>query len=170
MDSSSPARLYCTLIGAVLVLVGILGFFYEASFATGDEIQSDDVLGLLAINGWHNLIHIAIGLVLLAAAGSAARTAALAVGLLYLVLAIWGFIESDERDPRAGPDQRRGQRAAPDPRAARARRRGRNAGDGEAEDAAGQVTEDASDQVDRHLTRPPRRAKPEEAGGTFVCG
>ena len=95
MDSSSPARLYCTLIGAVLVLVGILGFFYEASFATGDEIRSDDALGLLAINGWHNFIHIAIGLVLLAAAGSAARTAALAVGLLYLVLAIWGFIESD---------------------------------------------------------------------------
>ena len=95
MDSSTPARLYCTLIGGVLVLAGILGFFYEASFATGDEIRSDEVLGLLAVNGWHNLVHIALGLVLLAAAGSAARTAALAIGLLYLVLAIWGFIESD---------------------------------------------------------------------------
>ncbi len=95
MDTSSPARLYCTLIGGVLVLAGILGFFYEASFATGEEIRSDDLLGLLAINGWHNLVHIALGLVLLAAAGSAARTAALAIGLLYLVLAIWGLIESD---------------------------------------------------------------------------
>ena len=95
MDTSSPARLYCTLIGAVLVLAGILGFFYEASFATGDEIKSDEVVGLLAVNGWHNLVHLAIGLLLLAAAGSAARTAALGVGLLYLVLAIWGFIEED---------------------------------------------------------------------------
>ena len=95
MDTSSPARLYCTLVGAVLVIVGILGFFYEASFDTGDAIKADEAIGLLAVNGWHNLVHLAIGLLLLAAAGSAARTAALGVGLLYLVLAIWGFIESD---------------------------------------------------------------------------
>jgi hypothetical protein len=95
MEAASPARLYCTLVGAVLVIAGILGFFYEASFDTGDSIQADDVLGILAVNGWHNLVHLAIGLLLLAAAGSAARTAALGVGLLYLVLSIWGFIESD---------------------------------------------------------------------------
>jgi len=95
METSTPARLYCTLIGAVLVIAGILGFFYEASFKTGDEIQADKVIGILAVNGWHNLIHLAIGLILLAAASSAARTAALAVGLLYLVISIWGFIESD---------------------------------------------------------------------------
>jgi hypothetical protein len=95
MDTASPARLYCTLVGAVLVVVGILGFFWEASFATGDEIKSDDVIGLLAVNGWHNLVHLAIGLLLLAAARSAARPAALGVGLLYVVLAIWGFLEVD---------------------------------------------------------------------------
>jgi hypothetical protein len=95
MDTASPARLYCTLVGAVLVVAGILGFFWEASFATGDEIKSDDVIGILAVNGWHNLVHLAIGLLLLAAAGSAARSAALGVGLLYVVLAIWGFLEVD---------------------------------------------------------------------------
>jgi Domain of unknown function (DUF4383) len=98
MDTSSPARLYCTLIGAVLVLAGILGFFYSAGFSTGaTEVgaDTDEVLGILAVNGWHNLVHLSIGLVLLAAAGSAARSAALAIGLLYLVLAIWGFIDED---------------------------------------------------------------------------
>jgi hypothetical protein len=95
METASPARLYCTLVGAVLVIAGILGFFWEASFATGDSIESDDVLGILAVNGWHNLVHLAIGLLLLAAAGSAARSAALGVGLLYVVLAIWGFLEVD---------------------------------------------------------------------------
>jgi Domain of unknown function (DUF4383) len=95
MDTASPARLYCTLVGAVLVAAGILGFFWEASFATGDEIKSDEVIGLLAVNGWHNLVHLAIGLLLVAAAGSAARSAALGVGLLYVVLAIWGFLEVD---------------------------------------------------------------------------
>jgi Domain of unknown function (DUF4383) len=95
MDTASPARLYCTLVGAVLVIAGILGFFWESSFATGDEIKSDEVIGILAVNGWHNLVHLAIGLLLLAAAGSAARAAALGVGLLYVVLAIWGFLEVD---------------------------------------------------------------------------
>jgi hypothetical protein len=95
MDTASPARLYCTLVGGVLVLVGILGFFWEASFDTGNSVQADEVVGLLAVNGWHNLVHLAIGVLLLAAANSAARSAALGVGLLYLVLSIWGFIESD---------------------------------------------------------------------------
>jgi hypothetical protein len=92
MEESSPARLYCLLVGAALVVVGIIGFFYEASFASGDSIRSDDVFGILSVNGWHNLVHIAIGAVLLLAAGSAARGAALVVGVLYIVLCVLGFI------------------------------------------------------------------------------
>ena len=92
MEESSPARLYCLLVGAVLVIAGIIGFFYESSFATGDSIRSDDVFGVLGVNGWHNVVHLAIGALLLAAAGSAARPAALFVGVLYIVLCILGFI------------------------------------------------------------------------------
>ena len=44
------------------------------------------------MNGWHNLVHIAIGALLLVAAGSAARPAALFVGVLYIVLCVLGFI------------------------------------------------------------------------------
>jgi hypothetical protein len=92
MEEASPARLYCLLVGGVLVIAGIIGFFYEASFATGDSIRSDDALGVLAVNGWHNLVHLGIGALLLVAAGSAARPAALFVGILYIVLCILGFI------------------------------------------------------------------------------
>jgi hypothetical protein len=92
MEEASPARLYCLLVGAVLVIAGIIGFFYESSFATGDSIRTDDVFGVLSVNGWHNVVHIAIGALLLVAAGSAARPAALFVGLLYIVLCILGFI------------------------------------------------------------------------------
>jgi hypothetical protein len=92
MEEASPARLYCLLVGAVLVIAGIIGFFYEASFATGDSIRTDDVFGVLSVNGWHNVVHIAIGALLLIAAGSAARGAALFVGILYIVLCILGFI------------------------------------------------------------------------------
>jgi hypothetical protein len=92
MEEATPARLYCLLVGAVLVIAGIIGFFYEASFASGDSIRSSDVFGVLAVNGWHNLVHIAIGALLLIAAGSAARGAALFVGVLYIVLCVLGFI------------------------------------------------------------------------------
>ena len=92
MEEASPARLYCLLVGAVLVIAGIIGFFYEASFASGDSIRSEDVFGVLSVNGWHNLVHIAIGALLLIAAGSAARGAALFVGFLYIVLCVLGFI------------------------------------------------------------------------------
>jgi hypothetical protein len=92
MEASSPARLYCLLVGGALVIAGIIGFFYEASFATGDSIKDEDLFGVFAVNGWHNLVHLAIGGFLLVAAGGAARGAALFVGVLYIVLSILGFI------------------------------------------------------------------------------
>jgi Domain of unknown function (DUF4383) len=96
MTEASPARFYCLLVGAFLVVAGIIGFFYEASFKTGDSIRADDLFGILAVNGWHNLVHLGIGAILLAAAGSAARPAALVVGVLYIVLCILGFIATSD--------------------------------------------------------------------------
>jgi hypothetical protein len=96
MAESSPARLYCLLVGAVLVVAGIIGFFYEASFATGDSIRADKAFDLLAVNGWHNVVHISIGALLLIAAGSAARPAAMFVGILYIVLCVLGFIATGD--------------------------------------------------------------------------
>ena len=95
MSASSPARLYATLVGGALVIAGIAGFFYSASFDTGNRVlnDSDDLLGILTVNGWHNLVHIATGLLGLAAAGYAARTYALGIGLVYVLVAIWGFLE-----------------------------------------------------------------------------
>lgn len=92
MEETSPARLYCLLVGGVLVIAGIIGFFYEASFATGDSIRTSDVFGVLSVNGWHNVVHIAIGALLLVCAGAAARGASLFVGILYIALCVLGFI------------------------------------------------------------------------------
>jgi hypothetical protein len=100
MQGSSPARLYCLLVGAVLVAAGIIGFFYASGFDTGDKVcindNCSDVFGVLGVNGWHNLVHLGIGAVLLLAAGGAARTAALGVGGLYIVLSILGFIATGD--------------------------------------------------------------------------
>lgn len=95
MDASSPARLYATLVGAALVVIGIIGFFYEASFAVGDDLVADEQFGFLAVNGWENVVHILAGLTGLAMAGSiaSARLYSLAFGAIYVVLAIWGWVD-----------------------------------------------------------------------------
>jgi uncharacterized protein DUF4383 len=90
MEGASPARLYATLVGAVLVVAGIVGFFYSASFGAPGEV--DDVLGILSVNAWHNLFHVATGAIGLLVAGYAARQYALWLGIVYVVLAIWGFV------------------------------------------------------------------------------
>jgi hypothetical protein len=90
MEGASPARLYATVVGGVLVIAGILGFFYSASFGSPGEV--DDVLGILSVNAWHNIFHIVSGAIGLLVAGYAARQYALWLGVLYIVLTIWGFI------------------------------------------------------------------------------
>lgn len=90
---ASPARLYATLIGGTLLIVGIIGFFYSASF--GSPGNTDAVLGILEVNAWHNLIHIlsgVLGLLAFASGPAASRTYALVFGIVYLIVAIWGFI------------------------------------------------------------------------------
>lgn len=89
VDGPSPARLYATLVGAALVVGGIVGFFYSASF--GGPGKVDDVFGILSVNGWHNVFHIATGAIGLLVAGYAARQYALWLGALYVAIAIWGF-------------------------------------------------------------------------------
>jgi uncharacterized protein DUF4383 len=97
MAERSPAQLYALIFGVVLIAAGIMGFFYEASFSTGDGAPRDAVLGILDVNGWHNLVHILSGVVGLACVGSYAnaRLYALGFGAIYIVVAILGFIYGD---------------------------------------------------------------------------
>lgn len=90
MEPPSPARLYASLTGALLVILGILGFFYSASFGSPGEV--DDMLGLFAVNGWLNVAHIALGAIGLLVAGFAARSYSLWIGLLLIVGGAWGFV------------------------------------------------------------------------------
>jgi hypothetical protein len=94
-ETPGPARLYALLAGAFLALLGVLGFFYDAEFGTGSSLASDDLSGLLNINGWRNVIYIATGLVSLAFAARFPRRTAFGIGLFYLVFSIWGFDQTD---------------------------------------------------------------------------
>jgi hypothetical protein len=89
--------LYAGVIGTVLVVAGIIGFFYNADFSS-DESLRDAMFGVFDVNGWLNLVHIltgVLGLLAFRAGAHAARTYALGVGVAYLVVAAWGFVVGD---------------------------------------------------------------------------
>jgi Domain of unknown function (DUF4383) len=97
MERRSPAQVFALVIGATLVVVGIAGFFYNSSFGTGDGTERDAVLGILDVNGWHNVVHVLSGAVGLALAGAydGSRLYALGFGAIYLVVALLGFVAGD---------------------------------------------------------------------------
>ena len=92
------AETFCLAFGVTLVLVGALGFLFGGTnFDTGANVQGDEFL-LFEVNGWHNLVHMASGLVLLAAStnGRMSVMAALGFGAVYAVVTIWGFIDGND--------------------------------------------------------------------------
>jgi hypothetical protein len=88
------AQWYCLVGGAVLLVAGILGFIADSSFKGGDNPPGSDLI-VFRVNGWHNLVHIASGLLLLAAANTrpTAKTIAMAFGIVYGLVTIWGLID-----------------------------------------------------------------------------
>jgi hypothetical protein len=92
-NDRTPAQLYALVFGATLVVAGIIGFFWSSDFGSPGKV--DGVLGILDVNGWHNVVHIATGVLGLLAFRYMARTYALGLGLVYVLVAAWGFIVGD---------------------------------------------------------------------------
>jgi hypothetical protein len=105
----TPAQWYCLLAGAALLLAGIFGFLADGSFDTAGssdgeangnangELQGDSFLGF-EVNGWHNIVHLLSGLLLLSAfrKRTAAKTVALAFGIVYGLVALIGLIDGND--------------------------------------------------------------------------
>ena len=81
------------MIGWVLTIAGVVGFFYCASFETGKHVPSEEVFGLLSVNGWHNVVHLVTGLIGLRAARTwgGARTYCWALFVLYTAVFVLGL-------------------------------------------------------------------------------
>lgn len=89
MEPASPARLYAAVAGVLLLVLGIVGFFYDASFTSLDNLEP--ALGALEVNAWFNLLYVATGAIGLLLAGVASRPYSLAVGLLFTLLGVFGL-------------------------------------------------------------------------------
>jgi Domain of unknown function (DUF4383) len=85
-------------VGAVFIIVGLLGFTVSGGHSIAGH-TGGQLLGLFQVNSLHNLVHLAVGAVMVGAAIAgtrAARSANVAIGAVYLALGVVGlFITGD---------------------------------------------------------------------------
>jgi uncharacterized protein DUF4383 len=96
MQDKTLAQVWALTLGAVLVIVGLVGFIAEPSFAVGDNAQRGTLIAF-DVNGWHNVVHLLSGIVGLAMAGTAAKARLFSIGYgaVYVLVTILGFIVGD---------------------------------------------------------------------------
>jgi hypothetical protein len=96
-SAREPVQVVAGVVGAVFLLVGVLGFvpgvttnFDDLSFAS--HHSGAELLGLFQVSVLHNVVHILFGVAGLALARTAGRSAGFLMGggLVYIVLALYG--------------------------------------------------------------------------------
>lgn len=95
--TDSPNRLVAAIFGVVYLLIGVLGFVVTGLEDFADTNTNETLLGF-ELNGLHNIVHLAIGAVLLAAAlkgTGPAKGANTLVGGVYLLVGIVGLFILD---------------------------------------------------------------------------
>lgn len=106
----TPVQQAAMLVGAVFLLVGVLGFipgittsYSEMEFASHES--GAELLGIFQISILHNLVHLAFGVAGLALArtASGANAYLLGGGAIYLVLWIYGLAVSHSSDANFVP-------------------------------------------------------------------
>ena len=97
--SRTPVQAAAALVGAVFLLVGVLGFIpgittdYDSLEAAGHESHAK-LLGIFQVSVLHNIVHLLFGAAGLALARTAASARAFLIGggVVYLVLWLYGLI------------------------------------------------------------------------------
>lgn len=79
------------VFGVVFLLVGILGFFTTGGMAMSPSVM---LLGMFPVNLLHNIVHLLFGVwgLMAARSFSGAKTYAQIGGIIYIVLAVCGYL------------------------------------------------------------------------------
>ncbi|MBI5311320.1 MAG: DUF4383 domain-containing protein [Actinobacteria bacterium] len=91
----SVAQMFGVVVGVLLSLLGIVSLIVNADFSTGESISAERLL-YFDVNGWSGVLYLLTGLVALFATAdkARARTVAMAVGGLYLILTVWSLFDA----------------------------------------------------------------------------
>lgn len=99
LSGRAPVQMAAAAVGAVFVLVGVLGFIpgittnYDQLLIAGHESEAL-LLGLFNVSILHNIVHLGFGVagLLLARTPAAARAFLLYGGIIYAVLWVYGLV------------------------------------------------------------------------------
>jgi hypothetical protein len=82
------------VFGVIFILIGVLGFVQFGATMEADPTRAPHLLGLFPVNAVHNGVHVGLGLwgVLAARSWAGARNYCRIAGILYLLLAVLGFV------------------------------------------------------------------------------
>lgn len=85
------------IFGVVFILVALAGFYTGGMNMEADPATAPMIMGMFPINLVHNIVHLLFGIWGLAASRSwsGAKQYAQIAGVLYLVLAVLGFVAPD---------------------------------------------------------------------------
>jgi hypothetical protein len=108
---NKPLRTAAAAVGAVFVLVGILGFVPGITTGLYDQFElfghegDAKLLGLFEVSALHNIVHLLYGVAGLAMAKTAggAKTFLLGGGAIYLVLWVYGLLIDQTSDANFVP-------------------------------------------------------------------
>jgi hypothetical protein len=106
----SPTQRAAAAVGAVFLLVGILGFIPGVTTSYGDmefaghESQAK-LFGLFQVSVLHNVVHLAFGVagLVMARTWSLARSFLIGGGVIYLVLWLYGLVVGHNDDANFVP-------------------------------------------------------------------
>ncbi len=100
--TSTPLQKAAAAVGAVFLLVGILGFIpgittHYSDLQFAGHHSDAKLLGIFEVSVLHNIVHLLFGIAGLAMARSwpSARTYLIGGGAIYLVLFVYGLIVGD---------------------------------------------------------------------------
>lgn len=93
MERIPYARLYSTVTGAFLVLLGFAGLLVNSEFKV--PTLTSELLGFYTVNGWTNVVHVAFGLLGLFLARPLPRLFAILAGAVFTLLGLWGILASN---------------------------------------------------------------------------
>lgn len=93
MARTAYTRLYATVSGTLLVLLGLAGMIENSEFS--EPTLWSELFGCYAVNGWANALHVALGILALLLASGISRLWAAIAAIVFLGLGTWGVLAPD---------------------------------------------------------------------------